>query len=380
MNSAGKTISLEMVDLVRQYQRLRKEIDPAVNAVMEQAAYINGPEVSLFAMELAHYLNTPHVIACANGTDALQLALMALELEPGDEVITSSFSFVASAEVIALLGLKPVFADVCPDTYNICPEHVEKLITERTRVILPVHLFGQAANMQALMQIANRHSLYVVEDVAQSFGAEYLYEDANRKLGTIGHIGCTSFFPSKNLGCFGDGGACYTSDDTLAEKIRIIASHGSSKRYFYDCVGVNSRLDTLQAAILRVKLPYLDEFIRARENIAGIYNHLLVNVDGLKLPAVQSGATHTFNQYTIRVMSDRRNELMLHLERAGIPSRVYYPKPLHRQKAFAKFIDDDTKCPAAEMLCNEVLSIPVHPDMTVQEATYVAETLKCLFK
>lgn len=380
MNSVQKSISLEMVDLGRQYQRLKNEIDQAVHAVMEQTAYINGPEVNLFASELAHYLNVPHVIPCANGTDALQLALMALELEPGDEVITTSFSFVASAEVIALLGLRPVFADVNPDTYNICPQHVEKLITGRTRVILPVHLFGQAANMDALMEIANHHGLYIVEDVAQSLGAKYLYNDKEQKLGTIGHIGCTSFFPSKNLGCFGDGGACFTSDAALAERIRIIASHGSSKRYFHDYIGINSRLDTLQAAILRVKLPFLDEFIHTREIIAGIYNQLLANSGGLRLPGLQPGASHTFNQYTIRVMNERRNKLMGHLERAGIPSRVYYPKPLHLQKAFAKYNSGDTNCPTAEMLCHEVLSIPMHSEMTEQEAIYVAETLNRIFK
>lgn len=373
--------SLEMVDLVNQYRRLKTEIDNSVLEVMGRAAYINGPPVGLFANELASYLKIDHVVPCANGTDALQLALMALDLKPGDEVITTSFSFVATAEVIALLGLKPVFADVDVNTFNICPEHVQSLITNRTKVLLPVHLFGQAADMNALMKIARDNNLYIIEDVAQSLGATYNLEGQSKQLGTMGHIGCTSFFPSKNLGCFGDGGACFTGDKELAAKMKMIADHGSARRYYHDIVGVNSRLDTIQAAVLRVKLPLLDEFIKSRQQAAEFYNKGLANIPGLILPVVQEGALHSYNQYTVRVTGGKRDALIAFLEKEGIPARVYYPLALHQQLAFTpKPGDKAPKCDISEQLCNEVLSLPMHTELNEEALAHVVAGVKAFFR
>jgi len=366
---------MEMVDLKLLYRRMKRELDAAVLNVMAGANYINGPEVSLLAANLAKYLDVPHVVPCGNGTDALQMALMALDLKPGDEVITSAFSFVASAEVIALLGLKPVFVDADPVTFNISSDLIEAAVTPRTRVVLPVHLFGQAAAMNDIMHVADKYHLYVVEDVAQSLGADYQYRGDRRKLGTIGHIGCTSFFPTKNLGGCGDGGACFTNDERLAAKMKMLAGHGSSRRYYHDMVGFNSRLDTLQAAILNVKLNYLDEFLSIRQQVGTWYNEGLAELPDVAVPGMDPSATHTYNQYTIRVFNGARDRLQQYLKEKGISSRVYYPVPLHHQKAFVNW-DDGIGRPVAEKLCSEVLSLPVHTEMSLPDVDRVVGAIK----
>ncbi|MGQ1947325.1 DegT/DnrJ/EryC1/StrS family aminotransferase [Geofilum sp. OHC36d9] len=370
---------MEMVDLKSLYRRMKSELDAAVLSAMAGANYINGPEVSLLAANLSKYLDVDYVVPCGNGTDALQMALMALDLKPGDEVITAAFSFVASAEVIALLGLKPVFVDVDPVTFNISSDLLEAAITPRTRVVLPVHLFGQAAAMNDIMRVADKHHLYVVEDVAQSLGADYHYRGGKKKLGTIGHIGCTSFFPTKNLGGCGDGGACFTNDERLAAKMEMLAGHGSSKRYYHDVVGFNSRLDTLQAAILNVKLNYLDEFLSIRQKIATRYNAGLAGLQDLAVPGMDALATHTYNQYTIRVFNGGRDRLQKYLKEQGVSSRVYYPVPLHHQKAFENWADGISR-PVAENLCGDVLSLPVHTEMSLQDVDRVVRTIKEFYK
>lgn len=372
--------TMKMVDLHTQYLKLKEEIDSALLQVVENGQFINGPEVGEFAQNLGQFLQSEFVVPCGNGTDALQLALMALDLQPGDEVITTTFSFVATAEVIALLGLTPVFVDVERETYNISPEGVKAALTPRTKVILPVHLFGQSANMKEIMQIAQENSLYVIEDVAQSLGATYKIDGNTKQLGTIGHIGCTSFFPSKNLGGFGDGGACYTNDKALADKIKMIASHGSAQRYYHDIVGVNSRLDTLQAAVLNIKLKHLPNFIEARSWAGNLYNQLLSEVDGIKTPANEPNASHTYNQYTIRVLNGKREELQKHLLSNEVPSRIYYPMPLHQQKAFDAVIDPNLKLAVAEQLSSEVLSLPMHTEMLSSDIEKVANAIKSFYK
>ncbi len=368
-----------MVDLQTQYRMLKNEIDEAVIDVMEACRFINGPEVGVFAKELSKYLSHAHVIPCANGTDALQLALMALDLKPGDEVITSTFSFVATAEVITLLGLKPVFVDVDPSTFNIDVEKTKEAVSPATKVIMPVHLFGQGADMNTIMQIAEEYDLYVVEDAAQSLGGSCKYRGKEQKLGTIGHIGCTSFFPSKNLGGFGDGGACFTNDPSLAEKMKMIASHGSKKRYYHKIVGVNSRLDTMQAAVLNVKLPYLDRFIEGRRRVADLYNSLLKGVKEVIIPGIENECLHTYNQYTLRVKNDKQQGLKKFLEENGIPARVYYPLALHQQEAYKEFWDGKPLA-VAELLCNEVLSLPVYPEMPEETALMIGKTINAFFE
>ncbi|MDA3835752.1 MAG: DegT/DnrJ/EryC1/StrS family aminotransferase [Spirochaetales bacterium] len=367
-----------MVNLKAQYLRLKNEVDSALMQVVESAQYINGPQVQEFAGALQKYLSVEAVVPCANGTDALQLALMALELQPGDEVITTAFSFVASAEVIALLGLTPVFADINPQTFNIDAGDIEKRITSKTKVILPVHLFGQAADMEAIMQVAGQYGLYVIEDVAQSLGATCYYKGKNRLAGTIGHIGCTSFFPSKNLGCFGDGGACFTRDTALADRMKMIAGHGSNKQYHHQVIGINSRLDTLQAAVLCVKLPYLDAFISERRKVAGVYDVILKEVGPIEIPVTLENARHSYNQYTIRVKNGKRDALMEGLDRMGIPSRIYYPLPLHQQLVFNGYICASQYLPHAEKACDEVLSLPLHTEMEPGEAEYIARSIVSL--
>lgn len=367
-----------MVDLKAQYLRFKKEVDTAMMQVAESANYINGPQVHLFTDALKSYLSVESVVPCANGTDALQLALMALDLQPGDEVITTAFSFVASAEVIALMGLKPVFADIDPHTFNIDVSKIEHLISPKTKVLLPVHLFGQPVSMQPLMQLAQRHGLYVIEDVAQSLGASCFYEGKMRMAGSIGHIGCTSFFPTKNLGCFGDGGACFTQDAILGERMKRIASHGADRPYHHLEVGINSRLDTLQAAVLNVKLPMLSRFILERQKVAEVYNSLLKDVECIDVPEVAENVDHTYNLYTIRVKNGRRNELKDGLEDSGFPSRVYYPVPLHWQPAYSRFVPVGLSLPHAEMACNEVLSLPIHTEMSADQAEVIARKVTCL--
>ena len=323
-----------MVDLKTQYLRLKTDIDNAVNGVFESAALIKGPEVRLFEEELQRYLGVKHVISCGNGTDALQIALMSLGLKPGDEVITTGFTFIATVEVVELLGLKLVIVDVDPDTYNISIKEVEKAITPHTKAIVPVHLFGQCADMEPLMALAARHDIAVIEDTAQATGAEYIFSDGKvKKAGTIGKIGCTSFFPSKNLACCGDGGALFTNDDTLAATIRSITNHGMRVRYYHDNIGVNSRLDTLQAAILRVKLRHLDEFNEARNRAAAFYDSAFSQVEAIRTPARSKQSTHIFHQYTLRVPAKDRDALKEHLENEGVSAMIYYPVPHHQQKA-----------------------------------------------
>ncbi len=375
-----EALAIQMVDLQSQYQRLKVDIDNAMQQVIDQANFINGAQVKEFSTHLVHYLGVNHAIPCANGTDALQLALMALDLKPGDEVITSNFTFIATVEVIALLGLKPVLVDVLPDTFCLNPDLVEKAITSRTKVILPVHLFGQGADMVRLIDIAKRHHLYLIEDAAQCLGAEYITQDeASVKLGTMGDIGCTSFFPSKNLGCFGDGGACFTNDDELAKRIREIANHGSKIKYYHDRVGVNSRLDTLQAAVLNVKLPHLDDFNQRRQQAAHTYSSQLSEIKCIVCPAHHANSEHIFHQYTLRILDGKRDALKLFLQERGIPTMVYYPVPIHRQSAFVDLIDKNKKFPISDLLADEVLSLPMHTELTSDQLELIISSIKEFF-
>ncbi len=372
---------IEMVDLRGQYERLKTDIDSSIASVLESAAFIKGPEVRLFEEELQRYLGVRNVISCANGTDALQVALMALGLRPGDEVITTGFTFIATVEVVELLGLKLVIADVDPDTFNISTAEVERLITPATRAIVPVHLFGQCADMEPLMRLAGKNGIAVIEDTAQATGAEYRFSDGSvKKAGTIGTIGCTSFFPSKNLGCYGDGGALITDNDSLATTIRSITNHGMKVRYYHDTIGVNSRLDTIQAAVLRVKLRHLDEFNEARNRAASFYDNALSAIPQIKIPARSAPSSHIFHQYTIRVPAADRNPLKEHLENEGIPAMIYYPVPLHMQKAYAHLGYKESDFPVTATLCNEVLSLPMHSELSEDQLTYITECIAAYFK
>ncbi len=369
-----------MNDLHLQYLKLKIGIDAAVLDVLKGGQYINGTEVNQFSEELADYLNVRHVIPCANGTDAIQLALMALNLKPGDEVITTAFSFFATAEAIAILGLIPVFADIDPISFNIDPKSVESLITSKTRCILPVHLFGQAASMPELVNLANKHQLFIVEDVAQSLGTNALIENTEKKLGTIGHIGCTSFFPTKNLGCFGDGGAVMTNDSELAIKIKMLAVHGSKQPYRHEIIGLNSRLDTIQAAILRVKLPYLNGFIIERQKIAEAYIKELNSIDDFIVPEISGIANHSFNQFTIRIKNGLRDELKDYLSQKGISSKVYYPVPLDQQVAMQEFMKGRAICSEADKTSKEVLSLPIYPGLPNENIQHIVHTIQTYFK
>lgn len=367
---------IQMVDLLGQYQKIKSEVDSAVLNVIQSSAYINGPEVKEFQKELENYLGAKHVIPCANGTDALQIAMMALGLQPGDEVITASFTYVATAEVIALLKLTPVLVDVYPDTFDINIEAIEKAITPKTKAIVPVHLFGQCANMEAIMKIAEKHKLYVIEDTAQAIGAEYTFSNGKKqKAGTIGTIGCTSFFPSKNLGCFGDGGAIFTNDDELAKKLRMIANHGQSVQYVHDEIGVNSRLDSIQAAILRIKLRHLDEYAAARNRAADFYDKAFANHPKVKTPARVKNSTHVFHQYTLQLNGVDRQALRDHLQAKGIPSMIYYPIPLHMQKAYTDKRYTPGMFPVTEHLCSCVLSLPMHTELDNETLTFITQSV-----
>ncbi|MBK6724179.1 MAG: DegT/DnrJ/EryC1/StrS family aminotransferase [Acidobacteria bacterium] len=365
MNPALDTSKpIQMVDLATQYEKIKNEIDTAVIDVLGSTAFINGPAVHAFQAALESYLGVKHVIPCANGTDALQIAMMAVGLKPGDEVIVPAFTYVATAEVIGLLGLTPVMVDVEPGTFNVNAEIVEAAITERTKAIVPVHLFGQSCDMQPIMDVAERHKLWVIEDNAQAIGADYSGPDGiTRKTGTIGHIGCTSFFPSKNLGCYGDGGAIFTNDDELAERMRMIANHGQVERYYHSMIGVNSRLDSIQATILNIKLAHLDEYCAARLKAAETYDAAFAGIDGLAAPVREPTSTHVFHQYTLKVSNKRRADLQQHLQARGVPSMIYYPVPLYKQRAFAPFVDASMTLPVTEELCDAVLSLPVHTEM-----------------
>ena len=367
-----------MADLYGQYLKIKEEVDAAMQEVIQSTVFIKGGKVNDFEKNLSNYLHT-NVIACGNGTDALQIAFMALELYPGDEVITTPFTFVATAEVLALLGLKPVFVDVCPATYNMDVTKIEEAITPRTRAILPVHLFGQSADMESIMRISRRHNLFVVEDAAQSIGTDFLFSDGKQlKSGAIGHIGCTSFFPSKTLGAFGDGGAIFSSDEKLATKIRSIANHGMKVRYYYERIGVNSRLDSIQAAILDVKLTYLNQYIEARQKAAKWYDQSLAAIDGLLLPERVSYSTHTFHQYTIR--TEKRDQLQQFLKVNGIPSMIYYPGAIHLQEAY-RYLGYNKGCfPVAEQLAQQVLSLPMHTELDEEQLQYITLCINNFFK
>jgi dTDP-4-amino-4,6-dideoxygalactose transaminase len=366
-----------MVDLYGQYFRIKDEIDTAIQDVIRSSVFIKGGKVNEFEDHLSKYLQAG-VIACGNGTDALQLAFMALELQPGDEVITTPFTFVATAEVLALLGLKPVFTDVSPETFNMDVSAIEAAITPRTKAILPVHLFGQSADMESINEIAERHNLFVVEDAAQSLGTEYIFRTGEkRKSGTIGTIGCTSFFPSKNLGAFGDGGALFTTDEKLAARIRSIANHGMKVRYYYDRIGVNSRLDSIQAAILDVKLKYLDQYVTARQEVADWYDTHLSGIDAVRLPVRVPCSTHSFHQYTIR--TEKRDQLQEFLKSKGIPSMVYYPKAIHLQEAYRYLGYREGDFPVTEALTREVLSLPMHTEMDTGQLGYITDNVRFFY-
>lgn len=366
---------IQMVDLQGQYLKIKDEIDAAMRLVTESARFINGPEVTDFQSELALYTGSHRVITCANGTDALRLALMALDLQPGDEVITVPFTFVSTVEVVVALGLKPVFVDVCPDTFNMNVEQLEQALTSRTKVILPVHLFGQCADMERILKIARQHNIYVVEDACQSIGAKvHFSDDTVKQAGTMGTIGCTSFFPSKNLGCFGDGGAVFTQDESLAEKIKMMANHGMRDRYYYECIGVNSRLDALQAAILRVKLKHLDEYISARRKAATLYSAYLSNTEFV-IPAESSFSTHVFHQYTIQVEENSRSAMMENLKEENIPCAIYYPMPIHLQNAYHHLGYKKGDFPVSETLSKRVLSLPMHTELSEEQIRHIANVL-----
>ena len=372
---------IQMVDLKSQYNKIKQDIDTAISSVIDNTGFIRGKQVKEFEKELADYLNINHVISCGNGTDALQIAMMALGLQPGDEIITTNFTFIATVEVIALLKLKPVLVDVYPDTYNINIEEVKKAITPKTKAIVPVHLFGQSADMEQIMQIADKHNLYVIEDNAQAIGADYTFSDGTvKKTGTIGHIGCTSFFPSKNLGCYGDGGALFTNNDALAEKIAIITNHGSKVKYYHDVIGVNSRLDTLQAAILKIKLPLLDNYCNARRQAAEFYNNAFAKIEELQTPETADFTTHVFHQYTLRVKNGKRDALKQWLNENNIPAMIYYPVPLHLQKAFAEYRDSNKKYPVTETLSEQVLSLPMHTELDNEQLQYITDKVKEFFE
>ncbi len=361
-----------MVDLKAQYEKIKPEIDTAISDVINSTAFINGPAVKEFQLALEKYLGVKHVIPCANGTDALQISMMALGLKPGDEVIAPSFTFIATAEAIALLGLTPVLVDVDPGTFNISPDAVAKAITPRTRAIVPVHLFGQTADMDAIMEIAKQNNLFVIEDACQSIGADYLNAAGEwHKSGTIGHIGCTSFFPSKNLGCYGDGGAIFTNDDLLAAKIRSVVNHGMTVRYYHDDIGVNSRLDSIQAAVLKIKLPYLDQYARARQQVAAAYDKAFGGIPELTVPARSSMSTHVFHQYTLQLRGIDRSSFLEYLAAKDIPAMIYYPVPIHLQKAY---LDPRYKAgdfPVTEQLCHSVVSLPMHTEMEQEQLSHI---------
>ncbi len=368
--------SIQMVDLQGQHEKIQDEIDSAIREVAADAVFIKGKQVKLFQDALSVYMGVPYVIPCGNGTDALQVSLMALELQPGDEVITAPFTFISTIEVIRLLGLKPVLCDVDPDTFNIDTDKLEKIITRNTKVIMPVHLFGQCADMEKINSLAAKHNLYVIEDAAQALGTDYIFSDGKRKkAGVLGSIGCTSFFPSKNLGAWGDGGAVFTSNNDLGEKIQAIVNHGMEKKYYYEYVGVNSRLDTIQAAILHIKLKYLDEYIGARNKAADYYDNRLGKYQEIKIPCRIAFSDHSFHQYTLKILNGRRDELKEFLKTRNIPSMIYYPLPAHLQKAYTDLGYHERDFPVSEELCRQVLSLPVHTELEEEQMCYICDVV-----
>jgi UDP-2-acetamido-2-deoxy-ribo-hexuluronate aminotransferase len=367
---------IQMVDLVSQYQNMKPLIDTAILNVIDNAQFINGPEVTAFKAELENYLDVKHVIPCANGTDALQISLMALGLKAGDEIITPSFTYIATTEVMALLGLKPIFVDVDPDTFCIDYNKIEEAITSKTKAIVPVHLYGQSAPMNEIMEIARRHNLFVIEDNAQAIGCDYTLSNGKIvKTGTIGNIGCTSFFPSKNLGCFGDGGAIFTNDDELAITLKMISNHGQSKQYHHDIVGCNSRLDNIQAAVLRIKLRELDRYNDARRKVAAHYDSFLSQFNQIKTPKRAENSTHVFHQYTLQLEGINREELKKYLAEREIPSMIYYPIPAHKQKMFASFGSENTILPITDSLTEKVISLPIHTEMSIEQLNKICSSI-----
>jgi len=375
------TSPIQMVDLLSQHQKIQMELDSAVLKVAHSGSYVNGPEVKIFTEGLKTFLGVEHVIPCANGTDALQIALMSLGLKSGDEVITAAFTYIATAEVISLLGLKAVLVDVEPDYFGLDIDQVESAITSKTKAIIPVHLYGQAANMERLNSIALKYELEIIEDSAQSMGAKYNFSDGRTEmLGTIGTIGCTSFFPSKNLGCMGDGGALFTNDRVLAERIKMISNHGQKIKYQHDVIGCNSRLDTIQAAILSVKLNYLEEYNSSRQRAAYFYDQGLGNLSTLQIPKRRKDSSHVYHQYTLRVLDGSRDSLAKFLNDKGIPSMIYYPFPLHFQKAFKSDQYPIGSLPVSEKLSSQVLSLPMHSELDEQIQVYIVETIKKFYE
>lgn len=372
---------IQMVDLINQYQHIKPTVDKGFEEVLNTASFINGPQVNSFAQNLEKYLDVKHVIPCGNGTEALQIALMALNLQPGDEVITADFTFAATVEVISLLKLNSVLVDVDYDTFTISPDAIRKAITPKTKAIIPVHLFGQCANMEEIIQIANEHNLYVIEDNAQAIGSEYTFRNGTRKKsGTMGIIGTTSFFPSKNLGCYGDGGALFTDNDELAHKIRGIVNHGMYKRYYHDEIGVNSRLDSLQAVVLNAKLPLLDSYNEKRRKAADYYDQAFSNHPNLVIPVrMENYSTHVFHQYTLKVINSDRDALQKYLSEREVPAMIYYPVPLRKQKAYDNGNYKDEDFPATNKLINEVISLPMHTELQDDQLKYITETVLSFF-
>ena len=370
-------IDIQMVDLKSQYALIKPEIDDAIMNVVSSTQFINGPEVKSFQKELAKYLGVKHVITCGNGTDALQISMMALGLKPGDEVITPSYTYIATTEVIGLLGLKPVFVDCDPDTFNISPSAIEKAITPKTKAIVPVHLYGQACQMEAIMKIADENNLFVVEDNAQAIGCDYKWNGELKKTGTIGHIGCTSFFPSKNLGCYGDGGAICTNDDELAVQLRMIANHGQSKRYYHDRIGCNSRLDAVQAAVLRVKLKELDNYSLRRNKAALFYDNAFKDESALKIPFRSSYCNHVFHQYTLQLSDEyNRDGMVDYLASNSVPAMIYYPVPAHQQKMFLDLPTSSGDLSTTEWLTSRVFSLPMHTELKEEQLCFIVKTVK----
>ena len=366
---------IQLVDLKTQYLKIKEEVDSAVISVLESTNFIKGPEVHGFQSDLENYLDVKHVIPCANGTDALQIALMAYGIGPGDEVITPSFTYVATCEVVALLGATPSFVEVYGDTFTMDTDDLRSKITSKTKAIIPVHLYGQCANMEEIMNISDEFGIPVIEDTAQAIGAKFTFSDGTKKsAGCIGHIGTTSFFPSKNLGCYGDGGALFTNDDELAAELRMIANHGQGKRYFHDKVGVNSRLDTVQAAILQIKLRHLDEYIAARQSAANFYNERFADIPQIETPVVADYTDHVYHQYTMKLKGVDREGLQEYLKSKGIPTNIYYPKQNHKQEAFGHLIGD-VSMPHTEKLGREVLSLPMHTELSDDQLNFICDEI-----
>jgi UDP-2-acetamido-2-deoxy-ribo-hexuluronate aminotransferase len=371
---------IQMVDLKGQYEKIKNSIDSAILDTLSSTQFINGPQVKTFAQNLADYTEAKHVIPCANGTDALQIALMALDLKPGDEIICPSFTYVATAEVIGLLGLTPVMADVDPNTFNLTVDLIQPLINSKTKAIIPVHLYGQSCDMEGILNLAKKHGLFVIEDNAQAIGAKYTFRDGTvQNSGTMGDIGTTSFFPSKNLGCYGDGGAIFTNDDKLAVKLRMIANHGQEVKYYHKVIGCNSRLDSIQASILDIKLKYLDQYSAARNQMASKYDEVFSAIEELEIPKRQENSTHVFHQYTLKTKPELRDKIISHLKERGIPAMIYYPVPLYKQEAFSRYVEKGFEIENVEKLCATVFSLPIHTEIENSHQDFIIENVLSYF-